>query len=78
MDAPEEWWCSPVDDGIARVRWMERSEEPVRRYVPGLLENVIALIGPVEVVSSFNLCRGMVFESERVVYLILPLCVFRL
>jgi hypothetical protein len=34
------------DEGRARERWTERSEEPVRRYVPGGLEKVIALTGP--------------------------------
>jgi hypothetical protein len=31
--------------GTARERWIARSEEPVRIYVPGELENVTALTG---------------------------------
>ena len=32
--------------GRARERWMARSEEPVRRYVPGKLEKQTAFTGP--------------------------------
>jgi hypothetical protein len=32
--------------GRARERWIERSEEPVRRYVPGKLEKDTAFTGP--------------------------------
>lgn len=40
-------WGEVDDDcGSARDRWMERSEEPVKRYVPGELENVTAFTGP--------------------------------
>jgi hypothetical protein len=39
--------------GRARERWMARSEEPVRRYVPGKLEKDTAFIGP-----SVGLAKG--------------------
>lgn len=38
--------------GRERLRWIERSEEPVRMYVPGEWENVRALIGPASSVVS--------------------------
>lgn len=38
--------------GTARERWIDRSDEPVRRYVPGELENVMALTGPGELWSD--------------------------
>lgn len=41
--------------GRARQRWMERSEEPVSRYVPGGLEKQIAFTAPVMGVDGLAL-----------------------
>ena len=41
-----------VFPGTARERWIDRSDEPVNMYVPGELENVMALTGPGELWSD--------------------------